>query len=197
MNFHQLWVRFTELVRDLIPITIHTRRRKKNTQSNCILLASNLGKLEHWFLHLMSLTWLLPCKTTFPKSEHPGKTTGCGLLLFLSFFLSQCKAGKVDTSVQSGKVADIKARAGIQLHFIPCVSHSWNQQIMKGDPDKWKRRKKRQACWLLAFFFLREINPVKLHGKVPRVLQGTFRVDSTHPKLCFPRLVFPSSAFPF
>lgn len=100
-------------------------------------------------------------------------------------FLSQCKAGKVDTSVQSGKVADIKARAGIQLHFIPCVSHSWNQQIMKGTQTN-EREERRDRLADFLFFFFKRNKSCKLHGKVPRVLQGTFRVDSTHPNSLFP-----------
>lgn len=36
------------------------------------------------------------------------------------------------------------------------------------------------------FFFLREINPVNLNERCLRVLQGTFRVDSTHPNSLFP-----------
>ena len=66
-------------------------------------------------------------------------------------FLSQSQAGKVHTSVQSGKVVDIIARAGIQLHFIPCVSHSWNRQIMKGtQTNRGEERRDRLADF---FFF--------------------------------------------
>ena len=108
-----------------------------------------------------------------------------GFVIVSFLFLSQCKAGKVDTSVQSGKVTDIKARAGIQLHFIPCVSHSWNQQIMKGtQTNEREERRDRHADFL--FFFFKRNKSCKLHGKVPRVLQGTFRVDSTHPNSLFP-----------
>jgi len=73
-----------------------------------------------------------------------------GFVIVSFLFLSQCKAGKVHTSVQPGKVADIKARAGIQLHFIPCVSHSWNRQIMKGTQAN-EREERRDR--LADFFF--------------------------------------------
>ena len=107
-----------------------------------------------------------------------------GFVIVSFLFLSQCKAGKVHTSVQPGKVADIKARAGIQLHFIPCVSHSWNQQIMKGtQANEREERRDRLADF---FFFFKRNKSDKLHRKVPRVLQGTFRVDSTHPNSLFP-----------
>ena len=72
-------------------------------------------------------------------------------------FLSQCQAGKVHKSVQSGKVVDIIARAGIQLHFIPCVSHSWNRQLMKGTQTN---RGEERRDKLADFFFLRKINPI-------------------------------------
>ena len=107
-----------------------------------------------------------------------------GFVIVSFLFLSQCKAGKVHTTVQPGKVADIKARAGIQLHFIPCVSHSWNLQIMKGtQANEREERRDRLADF---FFFFKRNKSYKLHRKVPRVLQGTFRVDSTHPNSLFP-----------
>ena len=111
-------------------------------------------------------------------------------------FLSQCKAGKVDTSVQSGKVADIKAWAGIQLHFIPCVSHSWNRQIMKGTQTN-EREERRDRLADLFFFFLREINPVNSMERCLEFCKAHLELIPHIQTLCFPRLVFPSSAFPF
>lgn len=89
MNFHQLWG-LQNWSGTYYPLPFIQIEGKKNTQTNCILLASNLGKLEHWFLHPMSLTSLLPCKTIPLQSQNIlGKQQGVVCYCSFPFLVSK------------------------------------------------------------------------------------------------------------